>query len=225
MSVWDFRRWRWVVVATSVTLFIVSLTQIAFVVDVTVVLDRVDPLDVPSTVPLLFGFTGWFIGPNLFGFRGVGVPQNMLVWPSIVAAWVFACKEWRIAAAIAALFTIGLISITPFLEPFSYAGGLGYAAWLANPGIAITWILYLRDKQLAALISAIISVGLTLSFLWVQEGPFGFKQLDAVPIISYGIGYWLWVASAAILAAGMSADIFLFRCVPQVINAPATPPV
>jgi hypothetical protein len=25
------------------------------------------------------------------------------------------------------------------------------------------------------------------------------------PVISYGIGYWLWVASAAVLAAGATA--------------------
>jgi len=30
-----------------------------------------------------------------------------------------------------------------------------------------------------------------------------------VTIVSYGVGYWLLVASAAILAAGVSADTFL----------------
>jgi len=89
---------------------------------------------------------------------------------------------------------------------------VGYAAWLANPVIAIAWILYVSDKQPAALISAVVSLGLTLSFLCVQDGPFGPKQLDPVPIISYGIGYWLWVASAAIVVAGMSAD--KLRCLP-----------
>ena len=89
------------------------------------------------------------------------------------------------------------------------AGNLGYAAWLANPGIAATWVLYLGDKKPVAQISAVISLVLTLSFLMVKEVPFlGPKQLDPVPIVSYGIGYWLWVASAAILASGTCADMY-----------------
>jgi hypothetical protein len=209
MTARDFRRWRWIVVLTSATLFIVSLTQIAFVVDVTVI-DRVDPREFSGIVPLLFGWGGLLLGPSLFDFRGVGYDQNLLVWPSTVAAWALACMKRWLAAAIAALFTIGLISIPYIPIPDT----VGYAAWLANPGIAIAWIFYLSDKQPAALISAVVSVGLALSFLWVQDGPFGPKQLDPVPIISHGIGYWLWVASAAILVAGMSVDKFLFRYVP-----------
>jgi hypothetical protein len=208
----DLRRWRLIVVLTSATLFVVSLAQTAFVVDVSFVDYSVDPGGVLSMGLLLSGWFGFYFGPILFDFRGVAWPLNMVVWPCIVAIWLLACIEWRIAAGIAAGLTIGLISITPSLDwTTEYAGSLGYAAWLANPGIAITWILYLAHKQPASLISAVISLGLMLSFLRVQEGPFGFKQLDAVPIISYGIGYWLWVASAAILATSISAHMFLFR--------------
>jgi hypothetical protein len=178
---------------------------------VTVVEGRAYPRGVFGIDALLVGWAGLFYGPELFGFRGVAYGQNLLVWPSIVASWVFACKKWRIAAAIAGLCTIGLVSISPTLGPIGYPGSLGYAAWLANPVIAIAWILYLGDKQPSALISAIVSLGLTLSFLWIQEGPFGLKLHDAVPIVSYGIGYWLWVASAALLASGACAGIFLFR--------------
>jgi hypothetical protein len=45
MSVWDLRRWRWVVVLTSATLFIVSLTQTAFVIDVSYNREHVEPMD------------------------------------------------------------------------------------------------------------------------------------------------------------------------------------
>jgi len=44
----------------------------------------------------------------------------------------------------------------------------------------------------------------------VVDVPLGDK-LDPVKIISYGSGYWLWIASAGILMAGVSADMFLFR--------------
>jgi hypothetical protein len=103
---------------------------------------------------------------------------------------VFACNKRRVAAGIAALLAVGLISLrlkSPHLD--SDSSGFGLA--------------------------------LTLSFLLVKTIPWVPKEGDFSPIISYGIGYWLWVASATILAVGMSADI-MFR---QVINAPANPSV
>lgn len=83
--------------------------------------------------------------------------------------------------------------------------------WLANPILVIAWILYLRDRRRAALISAVTALGLTLCFVWVKSalgpGPEGVNVADFEmrPIISYGIGYWLWVASAAMLVAGIVA--------------------
>jgi hypothetical protein len=60
------------------------------------------------------------------------------------------------------------------------------------------------------LISAVLALGLTLAFLSVAEVPLS-EKLTPVEIISYGAGYWLWIASAAILVAGVSADAFLYR--------------
>ena len=196
MSVWNLRNRRWIPVLISAVVFMASLTQTAFVVDWSFSLDYVDPQKVPSTLPLLFGWGGLLCGSNL------------LVWPSLVASWVFACKKWLIATVIAWLCIIGLVSIT-LIFPAFHDAGLGYAAWLANPGIVATWVLYLCDKKPAAQISAAISLGLTLSFLTVPEVHFlGPRQLNPVPIVSYGIGYWLWVASAAILTVGICADMY-----------------
>lgn len=102
------------------------LTQIAFTVDVGPIDGRVDPSDIGGIGLLLFGWGGIGLGPTLFGFRGVGYDQNLMVWPSIVAAWVFACMKWRLAAVIAALLIIGLISIpyTPII-PDTWAMRLG----------------------------------------------------------------------------------------------------
>jgi hypothetical protein len=83
--------------------------------------------------------------------------------------------------------------------------------WLANPIIAVTWILYLRGRLSAALISVLTALALTLCFLLVESilgpGPEGVnvEDFEMRPIISYGLGYWLWVASAAVLAAGVTA--------------------
>ena len=213
MSVWDSRRWRWVVVLTGATLFIVSLTQTAFVIDLSYNREHVEPMDHGGTELLIFGWVAVLEGLNL------------LIFPSIIAAWLFACKKRRVAAAIAALLAVSLISISlnsahPDSDSISY-----YAAWLANPIIVVTWGLHLRNARPAAPISAVLGFALALSFLLVKTIPGSPRESDFGLIISHGIGYWLWVASAAILAAGTSADIFLFRYVRQVINAPAKPPV
>lgn len=186
----------------SAIFFIVSLTQTAFVVDASYSTELVVPHDHYGLALLIVGWAGVFDGLNL------------LIFPSIIAAWGFACKKRIVAAAIAALPALSLIS------PDS-DGTSGYAAWLANPIIAVTWSLYLRNARPAAPISAVFGLALTLSFLLAKTIPWDPKEGDVSPIISFGIGYWLWVASATILVVGMSADT-MFR---QVINAPADPSV
>jgi hypothetical protein len=133
-------------------------------------------------------------------------PLNLLGWPLVVTAWVLACRNRFAAAALIAGLVVG--ALTWGYQDRSEAFTI---AWLANPIIAATWILYLRDARSAALISAVTAVGLTLCFLLAKgvtgPGPEGVNVADfeTRAIISYGIGYWLWIASAAVLAAGVAA--------------------
>jgi hypothetical protein len=191
----DLTRWHLVVVLTSATIFVASLTQIAFVVDRINVHGRVEPL------------TSYGLELLIVGWLSVIEGRNLLIWPLVVAGWALACCKWRVAAVIAALVA-GVLML-------DYRDTGANAAWLANPIIAVTWILYLRDVRFAALISAATALGLTMCFLWVKyiPGPadgLNVPDFEMHPIISYGIGYWLWVASAAVLVAGMSADKTLF---------------
>jgi hypothetical protein len=98
----------------------------------------------------------------------------------------------------------------------------GYVPWFANPIIVVAWLRYLygssKPVPFAVLISAVMALGLTLSFLLAHDLPVpppyrgvNIPDFVMVTIVSYGIGYWLWVASAATLAAGVIADTFLFR--------------
>jgi hypothetical protein len=124
---------------------------------------------------------------------------NLLIFPSIIAAWVFACGKRRVAAAIAVLLAVWLLyaslnSSHPDSDSISF-----YCAWLANPIIAVAWCFYLGNARPAAPISAVLGLALTLSFLLVKTISGSPRESDFGPIIFYGIGYWLWVASAAIL--------------------------
>jgi hypothetical protein len=211
---WGARRWRYTVVLTSATLFIVSLTQIACVTDLNSCEDcglgsqGVKPGYLHGLEALIIGLGGVLEGPNL------------LVWPLVVAAWGLACCKRPVATVIAVLVIAGLVAADLKSET-SHAAG--YSAWLANPIIALTWLLYLcglsePEERFVVLISAVTALGLTLSFLWARDLPVpppyhgvNIPDFVMVSIVSYGIGYWLWVASAAILAAGVSADIFHLR--------------
>lgn len=85
------------------------------------------------------------------------------------------------------------------------AGGAGLA-WLANPFIFVSWILFKKKIILAALFS-IIASGFAISFLFfdkvlTDEGG-GFSNITA-----YKAGYWLWLLSIVVFAC--AAVIFCF---------------
>jgi hypothetical protein len=191
-SSWIFAILRSVVVLAGAAIFAASLTQVGVVVDGS---DR--------SVEQLNDY-GW----DLLISGGFGVlddPLNLLVWPLLVIVWVLACRK-RFATALIVGLVVGALTLA-----YQGRSEVFIIAWLANPIIAVTWILYLRDARFAALISAVTALGLTLCFLLAKgvpgPGPEGVNVADfeTRAIISYGIGYWLWVASAAVLAAGVAA--------------------
>ena len=174
-------------------MFIACLTQTAFVTECCYVVG-----DTRREYGLTMLLAGW-----------AGVLESRLhplLFVLIIAGWVCACARWHVAALICASSSIGVVAI--FHE--QVLPNAGYAAWLANPIIVVAWFFYLRDKRSAALISAVLALGLTLTFLWVADVPLSDK-LSPVTIISYGSGYWLWIASAGILAAGVSVNLLLRR--------------
>jgi hypothetical protein len=143
----------------------------------------------------------------LTGWAGVlGSRLHPPLFVFIVAGWACACAKWHVAALISALLAIGVMAIFPE----EVLPNAGYVAWLANAIILAAWLFYLGDKRSAALISAVFALGLMLTFLSVTAVPLSDKLGD-VKIVSYGSGYWLWIASAGILAAGVSVNTFLFR--------------
>jgi hypothetical protein len=192
-SPWIFTALRLVIVLTGTTTFLVSLTQVGVVVDGS---DRgIERVNAYGWDLLMSG-----------GFGVFDEPINLLLWPLVVTMWVLACRK-RFAAALIAGLVVGALTWR-----YQDRGEVFIIAWLANPIIAVTWILYLRASRFAALISAVTALGLTLCFLSANgvpgPGPEGVNVADfeTRAIISYGIGYWLWVASAAVLAAGVAAD-------------------
>ena len=189
----NLMRWRAAIVLTSATMFIACLTQTAFVTECCY--REWDTERAGGLVILLIGWGG-VLGSSL----------HPLLFVSIIAGWVCACARWRVAALICASASIGVIGI--FHE--QVLPNAGYVAWLANPIIVAAWFIYLGNRRSSALISAVLALGLTLTFLGVAEVPLS-PKLGDVKIVSYGTGYWLWIASAGILVAGVSVNLLLYR--------------
>lgn len=72
--------------------------------------------------------------------------------------------------------------------------------WLANPIYALAIYFTVTGKTIAASITALISVGIMLSFLIVLRTPTG-RDFE-IEAVSIEIGYILWVAAGVILLVG-----------------------
>jgi hypothetical protein len=76
--------------------------------------------------------------------------------------------------------------------------------WLANPLLLVSWILF-RKKPKASFILSIVAFILMLSFLLVDEiitNEAGTKS----KVVSYELGYWLWLLSSFIMLIGNSIN-------------------
>ena len=72
--------------------------------------------------------------------------------------------------------------------------------WLANPLLGLCWVLVLVSPKVSLIVST-ACVGMMLAFLLFSKLPINENGKYAL-IASYGAGYWLWVASAAVLCVG-----------------------
>ncbi|WP_419699393.1 hypothetical protein [Mucilaginibacter sp. NFX135] len=78
-------------------------------------------------------------------------------------------------------------------------GGAGIS-WLANPLLLISWIS-INKKPKLSLITGFLAVIISFSFLFFSK----IRSDEAgnySQIISYELGYWLWVLSSLIMFAG-----------------------
>jgi hypothetical protein len=92
---------------------------------------------------------------------------------------------------------------------FGWMGLLsGTFAWLANPLLFGSWVLLAMSKYRVAFYLSLGALLFAVSFLLHSEVISSTKPSYS-KIVGYGIGYWLWIASALILAVG--AGVLSFR--------------
>jgi hypothetical protein len=185
--------WRWAVVTTSLTVFLLSLTCTAYVTP-----DPYSSTETTNNSAFEQLAVGWIGVP-------VAVLSLFLPYPyalaSLLVSVVLATMKWRGGAIVAAVLSIGVMLAQ---------GTLSFAAWLANPLLAIAWIYLLVGRRHLPLILGLTALGLMLSALQIDRVPAGLKMAD-VPIIAWTTGYWLWVASAVLFVLGVFGGMLLVR--------------
>lgn len=72
--------------------------------------------------------------------------------------------------------------------------------WLANPLLIISWILSEKNKRVSLLFSG-IAVLISVSFLLFNK-VISDEAGNYSEIISYKLGYWLWVLSSSVMFIG-----------------------
>jgi hypothetical protein len=85
----------------------------------------------------------------------------------------------------------------------------GVFTWLANPALMLAWFFFFIKKSELSMAMSIVSIGIMVAFLFKKfiissEAP-TYSQ-----IVGYGVGFWLWIASAAMQAIA-SASVVVRR--------------
>ena len=79
----------------------------------------------------------------------------------------------------------------------------GIYAWLANPAILGAWILiWSRRMRPLAFLCAGAALAFALSFLRVKKMDRDESGEHVERITSYGVGYWIWIASIGTILLG-----------------------
>ena len=79
----------------------------------------------------------------------------------------------------------------------------GYFEWIANPLLVFSWIAGFRGRRYQAAVSATIALALMVSFLLRSTMNYPlYQRAPTAPVVGHGLGYWLWVLSAAIMVCG-----------------------
>jgi hypothetical protein len=83
-------------------------------------------------------------------------------------------------------------------------------AWLANPALLVAWILLLKRQPAISLIAALMAIALAMTFLF-QKTVVSSEAPTFSRITGYGVGYWLWLSSAAVQMLGSAVAVLSSR--------------
>jgi hypothetical protein len=74
-------------------------------------------------------------------------------------------------------------------------------AWLANPTIGVAWLFFSQKRPGRSAALASLALAFMISFLFENKVASVYSE-NASSVAEYGLGYWLWVASASTFLLG-----------------------
>ena len=189
----------WAIVAASLAVFIYALTQPAF--------RTLPPYSIGIKGVVVDPVTGYAFENLLIGWLLVPFAFLQMFWPNptvgllIIATLLLARYTWPILAIVVGCVAV-LIS--------THDTTLGLASWLGNPVLFVSWYAYVAKKKKLSFILALIAAVLMLGFMTIKSVPYGLKEAN-IPIQEYDIGYWAWIASAAVMAVATLPIVITHR--------------
>lgn len=123
----------------------------------------------------LRGPDGWLLAASILLFLAA-MPLESFCTPT-------SCSEWPSYS----LLFLGWLELYIFPRA-------GYV-WLANPALLLAWWYIFKGRKIAAAALSLTALVLAASFLAVSKVMVAELEPPA-PLRGYGLGYWLWLASA-----------------------------
>jgi len=80
--------------------------------------------------------------------------------------------------------------------------------WIANILISFTWVLYLNKQWDYAAICSVVAIAISMSTFAVEELPLA-SPSGNLPILEWGYGLWVWLASQLTLLTACLMAMFL----------------
>ena len=90
-----------------------------------------------------------------------------------------------------------------------FKGGAN-STWIANPLLAMSWLFFALRSYVTASVVSLLASALAFSFLFCHGVATDEGGADH-PIVSYQIGYWLWLLSCLIMFAGSFYSLLISK--------------
>ncbi|MBX3732689.1 MAG: hypothetical protein KF791_08850 [Verrucomicrobiae bacterium] len=99
--------------------------------------------------------------------------------------------------------------------------GWGKFAWYANPILLAAYIAFLKKKDVLTTILSVAALAVAATTLSIEEVPRN-SSGTLTRVVGYGLGFYFWLASMAVLfAAGIHRIVVRRRADPTVDTAPS----
>ena len=132
---------------------------------------------------------------NIYAIKELGIVVSILLYLFSLTQWAY-CTQSSCVFGFASMLT-GWLAF--------YMGGV-MLTWFANPAVIISWLTVHKHPK-TSLAFSFLAVVISISFLFFKQ-IYNHQDEWTSNIVSYGNGYFLWIASAITMFAGNLLSLY-----------------